>query len=257
MKIATFNANSIRVRQEIVLEWMAATDADVLAIQETKCEDAKFPEAEIRDAGYELIFDGQQKYNGVAFLSKMAPTNVRKGFGDPAWPDDKRILAATFGNVRVINTYVPNGTKVGSEKWDYKLRWFERFREYLAMEMRANEHVLWLGDINVAPEPEDVFDHEKMLGGICHHPDEFSRLAAIKELGLTDVFRTFHPEPGHFTYWEFVIPRAFERNLGWRIDHLYATPALAALATACEIDRVPRSWERPSDHTFVYGEFSL
>jgi len=255
MTIATFNANSIRVRMPIILDWLAEHEPDVLAIQETKCEDDKFPLSDIEDAGYHAAFTGQKSYNGVAILSREPAQQVRFGFDDPMWPDDKRVMCASVGGVRIINTYVPNGNKVGNEKWAYKMGWLERFRGLLAVELQTHADVVWVGDINIAPKPEDVYDSPKLLGGVGHHPDEFTRLDAITALGMEDLFRKFTPGGGYFTYWDFFIPRAVERGLGWRIDHIYANPTMAARATRCEIDLEPRKLERPSDHTFVVVEF--
>lgn len=256
MKIATFNANSIRVRLSIVVDWLLENDVDVLAIQETKCEDAKFPVEEIEDAGYQAIFDGQKSYNGVAILSRYPITDVQKGFPDPLMPDDKRILAATVNGYRIINTYVPNGNTVGSEKFAYKLKWLESFVPYLKSEIARNGDVLWMGDINIALHPEDVYDSVKVSGGVGHHPDEFSRLQSLIDLGLTDLFRKYESGGGHYTFWEFMIPRAVERGIGWRIDHIYATPGLSERCQSCLIDKGPRLLERPSDHTFVLAEFA-
>ncbi len=256
MRLATFNANSIRVRLDVILEWMAVHEADVLAVQETKVDDDNFPREAIEESGFHVVFHGQKTHYGVALISRIPPADVRMGMNDPAWPDDKRIIAATYDGVRVVNTYVPNGTKVGSDKFDYKLRWFEKFKEELAAEMRRYPNLVWLGDINVAPTAKDVFDSPKVFGGVGHHPDEMARLAGIVELGLTDCFRKFDDSDGQFTYWEFFVPRAFERNLGWRIDHIYATPAMSEKCVACVVDRGPRGEERPSDHTFVYADFT-
>lgn len=257
MKVATFNANSIRIRLEIILEWLTENDIDVLAIQETKCEDALFPEDAIQDAGYHAAFHGQKSYNGVATLSREPIRNVQMGFGDPTMPEDCRILVADVGPLRILNTYVPNGTKVGSEKWDYKMKWLEAFRGFAAKQFQANPNTVWLGDINVARHPEDVYDSKKVLNGVGHHPDEFKRLDAILEIGLVDLFRKFTAEGGHFTYWEFVVPNSVARNVGWRIDHIYTLPGLADKCTSCTIDKGPRLLERPSDHTFVVAEFDL
>lgn len=256
MTIATFNANSIRVRMPIILDWLAEHEPDVLAIQETKCEDDKFPLSDIEDAGYHAAFAGQKSYNGVAILSREPAQQVRFGFDDPMWPDDKRVMCASVGGVRIINTYVPNGNKVGNEKWTYKMGWLERFRGLLAVELQTHADVVWVGDINIAPKPEDVYDSPRQLGGVGHHPDEFIRLDAITALGMEDLFRKFTPGGGHFTYWDFFIPRAVDRGLGWRIDHIYGNPTMAARATRCEIDLEPRKLERPSDHTFVVVEFA-
>jgi len=257
MRVATFNANSIRVRLDAILDWLAEYDPDVLAVQETKVDDRQFPHTAFEEAGYHVAFHGQKTYNGVALISKAPLQQVRRGMMDSSWPADKRVLAATIDGVRIINTYVPNGTKVGSDKFDYKLRWFEQFRTELISELNANSKTIWLGDINVAPTEDDVFDHAKNFNGVCHHPDEMERLASIVELGLVDCFRKFTQGPGHYSYWEFFIPKAFERNLGWRIDHIYASSGLVALCQRCEIDRTPRSLERPSDHTFVYADFDV
>jgi exodeoxyribonuclease-3 len=256
MKIATYNANSIRVRLPSILEWLAEHKPDLLAIQETKVEDDKFPEEEFLAAGWQACFHGQKSYNGVAILTRGPLSDVRFGFEDPLFPDDRRIIRAKYEGIEFINTYVPNGTKVGTEKFDYKLRWLDRFRQMLQTQYAPGTPLIWLGDINIAPKPEDVFDSAKKLGGVGHHPKEFEALSAIVDTGLIDLFRKFHQGSGHYTYWEFFIPKAFERNLGWRIDHIYATPDLADRCTNCWIDREPRGWERPSDHTYVIAELS-
>ncbi len=256
MKIATFNANSIRARLEIVLDWLQTHQPDVLAIQETKVVDAEFPAAAFEAAGYQVAFHGQKSYNGVAIASKAPLEEVRFGFQDALWWDDCRILSARVNGVTVVNTYVPNGTQVGTDKFDYKLRWLERFGRMLAERHAASDPVVWLGDINIAPTDDDVFDPAKMRGSVCFHPEEQKRLAQIVEWGLTDTFRKFTSGPGHFSYWEFFIQQAFAKNLGWRIDHIYATAPLAATCTSCVIDKVPRGLEKPSDHTFVVAEFN-
>lgn len=255
MKIATFNANSIRARLDIVLEWLYEHEPDLLAIQETKVEDGSFPREAFEDAGWLVEIHGQKSYNGVAFVSREPVSQVARGFGDPTMPEDCRILAGTFRGVRVLNTYVPNGNTVGSEKFAYKLQWLTKFRDYLLANGVPGQPVLWLGDINIAPKPDDVFESPKHLGKVGHHKDEFAALAALTDLGLTDLFRKFTEGPGHYTFWEFVIRDAVKKNLGWRIDHIYATPSLAERCTGCTIDVAPRLLERPSDHTFVIAEF--
>jgi exodeoxyribonuclease-3 len=257
MKIATFNAAGVRARLDRVVEWLAANEPDVLAIQETKVEDAKFPRGPFEELGYELSYHGQKSWNGVAVVSRLPISNARFGFGDELMPSDARILACEIGGVTVINTYVPNGSAVGSEKFAYKLRWLERFRLYLNQNFRPDEPLVWLGDINIAPTPDDVYDSRRMLGGVGHHPDEFARLAQIVEFGLTDLFRLHTSGPGHFTYWDFVIPRSVDRNLGWRIDHIYATEPMARHCTGVTIDLPARKMEKPSDHTFVTATFDL
>jgi len=255
MKIATFNANSIRVREGIVLDWLAENEPDVLVIQEIKCETDLFPRESFEEAGYQTLVDGQKAYNGVAILYRGACEDVVLGFGDPTMPDDKRILSATINGIRIINTYVPNGTKLGSDRFAYKLAWLERFKLFIDQEQKRHSNLIWLGDINVAPTDNDVYEPEKKQNVLIRTPEEISRLHAIIDPKLTDCFRKFTEGPGHYTYWEFTIPNGFKRNLGWRIDHIYASPSMAEKCTSCVVDRVPRSLERPSDHTFVIAEF--
>lgn len=257
MRVATFNVNSVRIRLEVVLDWLAKYDPDVLVLQEIKADNDAFPRAAFLDAGWELTVHGQKRSNGVAMISKKPVEDVTSGMLNDAWPEDCRIQTAVFDGVRVINTYCPNGTAVGSEKFDYKLRWFKRFREVCEELLRPEEPAIWLGDINIAPTERDVFEAQRHLGRVGHHPDEFAVLDEVIEWGWTDVFRQLHPEGGHYSFWEFVIPKAFERNLGWRIDHIYASPALADKCTGCEIHKVLRAGERPSDHVPVMADFKV
>jgi exodeoxyribonuclease-3 len=255
MRIATFNAASVRARLPLVLEWLAVNEPDVLAIQETKVEDDKFPVSDFEDLGYHVALHGQKSWNGVATVSRSPATNVRKGFLDELYPTDARILACTIDGIEIVNTYVPNGSMVGSDKFDYKLRWLDRFRKYLDEHFAPSTPLVWLGDVNVAPETKDVFDSPKFFGGVGHHPDEMSRLKKILEFGLTDVFRKFNDGQGQYTLWDFTIPNGVKRNMGWRIDHIYATAGLFEKCVSCRIDVEARSFERPSDHTFVIADF--
>lgn len=241
----------------LILDWLAVNEPDVLAIQETKVEDSKFPVSEFEDLGYHASLHGQKSWNGVATLTRSPATAECRGFMDDLFPNDARILTCQVDGIRIVNTYVPNGSAVGTDKFEYKLKWLERFRRFLDENFRPSEPLIWLGDINIAPKPDDVYDSKRFLGGVGHHPDEFSRLGKIVDFGLVDLFRQFEPGPGHFTYWDFVIPNSFKRNLGWRIDHIYATEPLAARTTACTIDREARIAERPSDHTFVVAELDV
>lgn len=257
MKIATYNVNSIRQRLPIVLDWLAENEPDVLAIQETKVDDPKFPLEELEAEGWNVVFHGQKGFNGVATISREPSETNRLGFEDPVMPEDARLLTSQIGALTIINTYVPNGTAIGTDKFDYKLRWLARFRQMIAERYRPTDLVAWLGDINIAPTPDDVYDSRSKYGKVGHHPDEFRALEAIRAWGWEDCFRKFTPGPGHYTYWDYYIIPAFERNQGWRIDHIYASPALAGLCTACEIDRGPRGLVKPSDHTPVWAEFSV
>jgi len=257
MKIATFNAASVRARLPVLQAWMAEIEPDVLAIQETKVEDDKFPRAEFEELGYHIALHGQKAWNGVAILSKVPIGPVQTGFADELFPTDCRIIACEISGIHIVNTYVPNGNTVGSDKFVYKLAWLDRFRTYLDQNYRPHEPLIWLGDINIAPRPQDVYDSKRMLGSVGHHPDEFSRLDKIVDFGLTDLFRKFEPGAGHYTFWDFQIPRSVERNLGWRIDHIYATDPVSKLCRSCTVDMDPRKWLRPSDHTFVVAEFDI
>lgn len=257
MKIATFNANSIRARIDAVIDWLATNEPDVLAVQETKVEDAKFPVEEFEGAGWQVAFHGQKSYNGVALVSRYPIVGVSKGLGDLTWAEDCRLIVGEVQGIPILNTYVPNGSAVGSEKFEYKLRWLDRLGEFVAKRFPPDAPAVWLGDINIAPSPDDVFEPKKHERKVGFHPDELAALEVLKSWGWVDVFRKFHEGPGHYTFWEFVIPKAFERNLGWRIDHIYATPQLAEKCVSCVIDREPRGRERPSDHTFVVAEFDV
>jgi len=241
----------------LILEWLAVNEPDALAIQETKVEDGKFPLSDFEDLGYHAALHGQKSWNGVATLSRHAITNVRIGFGDDLFPNDARILACETGGLKILNTYVPNGTEVGTEKWDYKLRWLDRFALFLRQNYRPDEPFVWLGDINIAPKPEDVYNPKRFFGGVGHHPEEFKRLDKIVEFGLTDVFRKFHEGPGYYSYFDFVIVTSVEKNFGWRIDHIYATQSLADRCTSCTIDLEARKQTKPSDHTFVVADFDM
>jgi exodeoxyribonuclease III len=249
------NAAGIRPRMPLILDWLAVNEPDVLAIQETKVEDSKFPLEDFEELGYHAAIHGQKSWNGVATLSRHAIQNVSLGFGDELFPTDCRILTCQTNGFKIVNTYVPNGTAVGTDKWDYKLQWLDRFSKFLRDNFRPDEQLVWLGDVNIAPKAEDVYNHSRFFGGVGHHPEEFRRLDAILEFGLVDVFRQHHQGPGYYTYFDFVIPKAPERNLGWRIDHIYATVPLAERCTACVIDKEARVQEKPSDHTFLVADF--
>lgn len=255
MKIATFNVNSVRQRLPILIEWLCEHEPDALAIQETKVEDGKFPAGNFEDIGYCVAINGQKSTNGVAILSRQPLRNVRKGFEDAFYPEDARIITGELDGVVIVNTYVPNGTAVGTEKFEYKLSWLARFRQMLSERYRPSDPIIWLGDINIAPKPEDVYNSRRFYGGVGHHPLEFKALDSIVDFGLTDVFRKFTQGPGHYTYWDYFIVTSVEKNFGWRIDHIYATEPLASVCQRCVIDKAPRTMEKPSDHTPVWAEF--
>jgi exodeoxyribonuclease III len=257
-KIATFNTNSVRSRIDIITGWLKKESPDVLCLQETKVQDADFPIAAFEQAGYNSVYFGQKSYNGVAILSPREMTDARTGLSDGEEnPEQARLIAATAGGVRVVNTYVPQGFEIGSEKFQYKLSWFARLKKYFDRNHRPGELLIWTGDFNVAPEPMDVHDPEGLEGHVGVHPDDRAALADVKAWGFIDVFRKHVPDPQQFTFWDYRLRGALEKNAGWRIDHIWATPPLAEKSTAAWIDIGPRRLEKPSDHTFLVAEFEL
>ncbi len=255
MKIATWNVNSLNVRLPHVLEWLASAEPDVLVLQEIKQVTEAFSEEAFKEAGYQAIASGQKTYNGVAVISRKPAVDYVTdfpGFDDP----QRRILASTIDGVRIINLYVPNGHSVGSEKYEYKLGWLAALRSFLEDELKTHGKLVVLGDFNIAPENRDVYDAEKWGDDILCSPAEREALAKVTSLGLTDVFRNFEQPAKTFSWWDYRAA-GFRRNAGLRIDLILASDAMAATCQASYIDREPRTWERPSDHTPVIAEFSL
>ncbi len=260
MKIATWNVNSIRTRLSQVVDWLRQNSVDVLCLQETKVVDADFPRAAFEQLGYHPYFSGQKAYNGVAILSCLPLEAVSTGFtpilGD-SWvelDEQKRVLTGVVDSIRIVNVYVPNGSSVGSEKYEYKLRWLKVLREYLRSLLEQQPGALCIcGDFNIALESRDIHDPAALEGHIMASDLERQALREILELGFADAFRKFTLPGGHFSWWDYRAG-AFRRNLGWRIDHHYLTPDLYKRATSCTIDVTPRSLPQPSDHTPVIVE---
>lgn len=253
-KIATWNVNSLKVRLPQVLDWLAAESPDVLALQETKLQDADFPADAIRAAGYEVVYAGQKTYNGVAVLSRMPARAVvtdLAGLDDP----QRRVLGVTIGEVRVLDLYVPNGQAVGSDKYAYKLGWLAQLAVHLEAERAAHAQLVVLGDFNIAPEDRDVHDPEAWRDQILCSGPERAAFRGLLDAGLSDAFRLFEQPPKTFSWWDYR-GGGFRRNLGLRIDHILLSPALAARCTGCRIDTGPRRLERPSDHAPVLAEFA-
>jgi exodeoxyribonuclease-3 len=255
MKVASYNANSVRARLPLVLRWLKEHSPDVLCLQETKVQDHDFPEDAFTSAGYRVIYRGEKSYNGVAIASRHPLEAVLYGFDGEGSDEGARLIAASVRGVPVVNTYVPQGYDPASEKFQYKLRWLERLLRFFQERFRRDRPLLWAGDFNVAPEPADVFDPVALSGQIGFHPEEHRALARLREWGFIDVFRMHHAEGGHYTFWDYRVRDAVQNKLGWRVDHIWATPALAGRCTGALIDVIPRLWERPSDHTFVVAEF--
>ncbi len=253
MKIASWNVNSLRVRLPQVLEWLYDTSVDVLALQETKTQDEDFPVEEIQEAGYHAIYSGQKTYNGVAILAKTQPKNPVtdiKNLDDP----QRRILAATVDDVRVINLYVVNGSEVGSEKYSYKLDWLSKVTSHIQQELKQHKKVIVLGDFNIAPDDRDVYDPTRWKDKILCSKEERSALEKMLSLGLDDTFRQFEQKEEQYSWWDYR-GGGFRRNHGLRIDLILASKALSQKCLASTIDVTPRAWERPSDHTPVIAEF--
>lgn len=259
-KIATFNANSIRVRLPQILEWMVREEADVLCVQETKVQDKDFPVAPIEEAGLHVVFRGQKSHAGVAILSREPAENVVAGFdeADDGPADEPRLLRATYGDVHVVNTYVPQGRSPDSEQFAYKLAWFERLRALFERHYLPDDLLVWVGDFNVATEDIDVHDPDRLRGHVDFHPEAQAALDEVRAWGFVDVFRQHHPdEPEQFTYWDYRARNPIERGVGWRVDHIWATEPLAEASSAAWIDVEARRAERPSDHTFLVAEFEM
>ncbi len=253
--VATWNVNSLRVRLPHLTDWLGANPIDVIALQETKLPDADFPAADLQALGWHTAFSGQRTYNGVAILSRMPAADVVAGM--PGFDDEqRRVLAASIGGVRVIDVYVPNGQTVGSDKFEYKLRWFAALREYVAAELARHPHVVVLGDYNVAPEDRDVHDPKAWEGSVHVSPAERAALQALQGMGLSDCFRLFDQSEKTYSWWDYRM-MAFRRNAGLRIDLILASAALAQKCGACHIDKAPRKLERPSDHAPVVASFDI
>ena len=256
LRIASFNANSIRSRLDIILEWMGRQECDALCVQETKARDEDFPASAIEEAGYYPVFWGQKSYNGVAIICRDQPSNVSRGLGRDDYDSEARIIRADVNGITVVNTYVPQGVAPDSPKFAYKLDWIRGMRDYFDKSFAPEDPIVWTGDFNVAVEPIDVYDPEGLFGSVCYHPDEHKALAFAKEWGFVDVFRKHHPgEGGLYTFWDYRVPNAFERRIGWLIDHIWATSALAERSVDSWIDTGPRQAEKPSDHTFLIADF--
>ncbi|MGH8001270.1 MAG: exodeoxyribonuclease III [Brasilonema sp.] len=262
MKVATWNVNSIRIRQQQVVDWLLNNPVDVLCLQETKVIDRDFPKIPFEALGYHLYFSGQKAYNGVAIFSRIPMEDVSIGFAaviDASVAEDfdlqKRVITGVIGDVRIINLYVPNGSAVASEKYIYKLSWLKVLREYLqALRENESEELCVCGDFNIALEDKDIYNPQGKENHIMSSPLERKALQEVLEIGLKDAFRKFTSEGGYFSWWDYRTA-GFQRNQGWRIDHHYLTSNLYQQAISCTIDIIPRKLTQPSDHAPVIVEF--
>lgn len=255
LRIATWNVNSLRVRLPHILQWLHTAQPDVFALQETKIQDADFPEATFRELGYHPVYTGQKTYNGVALMCREEPRNVIKSL--PDYDDaQKRLLCATIRNITVVNLYAPNGSEVGSEKYVYKLDWFARLRPFLHDLLVRSRYTVVVGDLNIAPEDRDVHDPAAWEGSVLVSPQERAEFSKLLTLGLKDCLRLFNTGTDCYTWWDYRAA-SFRRNLGLRIDHILASDALASLCRDCRIDKGPRQLAQPSDHAPVLADFDL
>ncbi len=252
MKLATWNVNSLKVRLPHVLDWLTANPVDVLCLQETKQQDDDFPQDQLQAAGYHSIFSGQKTYNGVAILSREPASDVLYGITDHD-DEQKRVISATFGDIRVVDVYIPNGQAVDSDKYRYKLGWLDTLRDWLKQELVHHPKLALLGDYNIAPEDRDVHDPVAWQGSVLVSGPEREKFRNLEKLGLRDSFRLFEQPEKSFSWWDYRM-MAFRRNHGLRIDHILISEPLVARCKSCVIDKDPRKLERPSDHTPVIVE---
>ncbi|MBI2438370.1 MAG: exodeoxyribonuclease III [Lentisphaerae bacterium] len=257
MKIATFNVNSIRARVSAVTDWLARNKPDVLCLQETKAPDQDFPAAALTATGYQVIFRGEKSYNGVAILSRCKPSHALFGLDDGLSADETRLVAAQFGAIQVVNTYVPQGRSIEHEMYQYKLQWFERLEKWFNRHFTPKELLVWVGDLNVAPEAIDIHNAAEQENHVCYHKDVRAAFARTLAWGFVDVFRKYHPEGGQYTFFDYRTFNAVKRNMGWRVDHILATAPLADKSLASYIDLAPRLKPQASDHTVLVAEFNV
>ncbi|HET7836561.1 exodeoxyribonuclease III [Variovorax sp. J31P179] len=258
MKLATWNVNSLTARLQHVLDWLAANPVDVLCLQELKMSDDKFPLEVLKDAGYDSAVFGQKTYNGVAILSRAPVRDVLKNIGGFA-DDHSRVISGTLdtpaGALRIVNGYFVNGQAPDSEKFVYKMKWLDGLHDWLRQELVAHPNLVLLGDFNVAPEDRDSYDPVGLAGTIHHTPQERAHFNALLQLGLADSFRLFEQPPKSYSWWDYRM-LGYQKNRGLRIDHVLVSQPLVPRVKSCVIDRVPRKWEKPSDHAPVIMELA-
>lgn len=260
MKFATWNVNSLNVRLDHVLQWLASNPVDILCLQELKQTEEKYPFSELQQAGYVSVWAGQPTYNGVAILSRTELIDMQRNlpnFEDP----QQRLIAATINSyngsqIRVVNAYCPNGQSVDSDKYEYKLAWYQALSQWLASEIKQYPNLLLLGDYNIAPADADVHDPDKWIGSILVSEPERKAFESLIALGLVDTFRLFEQEPNTFSWWDYR-RGSFRRNAGMRIDHILASEPMAKLCNSCLVDIEPRTWQKPSDHAPVIASFDI
>lgn len=256
MLIATWNVNSVRSRLPRITDFLTTQQPDVLCMQETKVADERFPVAEFEALGYQVACAGLGGYNGVATVSRLPMKVVQRGFPDePAEID--RLLVTRIGRLPVVNTYVPQGRSADAPEFRAKLEFLARLRDFFAANWTPRSRLLWVGDLNVAPEERDVHDPRRFARHPDFHPEARAALAGVMSWGFVDCFRLHNDEPGQYTFYDYRDTRSVEKQHGWRVDHVMATRPLAKRCTRAWIDLAPRLAERPSDHTPLLAEFDI
>ncbi|RLA82963.1 MAG: exodeoxyribonuclease III [Deltaproteobacteria bacterium] len=257
-KIATYNVNSIRSRLPLVIDWLKKEKPHVLCMQETKVPDDQFPREAFQGLGYRVIFKGTKGGSGVAIASLEEPQQVSFGLDGEEVLDEDRLICCMVSGIWIVNTYVPQGQSPDSPMFAYKLKWYDKLLDFFRRRFSPEDPLIWCGDLNVAPEPIDVHNPKRLMGHVCFRPEVWEKFERMKEWGLVDLFRLHHPgEPGHYTFFDYRVPKALERGLGWRVDHILATRSLAQRCKGCWIDLEPRKAPKPSDHTPLVAEFDL
>jgi len=256
VKIATWNVNSVRARLERVLSWLRKEEPEILCLQELKCRDEHFPYLPFEEIGYRCAVYGQKTYNGVAILGRTEPREIKRGMNDGTEDPEARLISASFGDVRVLSAYVPNGRVVGSDAYDYKLAWLDRLRRHLERHWSPEERLVLCGDFNVAPDDTDVAHPEMWAETVLCHEEARRALRQVVDWGLSDILRLRHPEGGVFTWWDYRL-LSFPKNDGLRLDHIFATKPLAAVSQHAWVDREERKGKKPSDHAPVLAVFNL
>jgi exodeoxyribonuclease III len=256
MKFATFNANSIRARLPILLDWLERESPDILCLQETKVQDQDFPLEPFGQCGYHAAFRGQKSYNGVAILSRSPLQDLKLDLFENG-DEQARFISGAIDGISIVNVYVPQGFQVDSDKFQYKLRWLQTLYDHISNRYDAGSPLLVAGDFNVALEDRDVYDPDGFRGGVGFHPEEQALMEKFFQWGLVDIFRKQTPDPDHYTFWDYRIPNGLKRNMGWRIDYIMGTAPLAEKSNAIWIDTHARGLKKPSDHTFLVTSLNL
>ncbi len=264
MLIATWNVNSIRTRLSQILDWINQSNPDILCLQETKVMDESFPVEPFEKLGYSVEIYGQKSYNGVAIISKIKPDNVKKGFYGckdtdqifEIFQDQKRLISADINGIKIVNAYVPNGSSLESDKFEYKINWLNSLAFFIDEQMKTGELICLMGDFNIAPSNLDIHDPQKYEGRIMASETERNALNNVLKGKLIDSFRIFEKNTGHWSWWDYR-NNAYELNKGWRIDHIYISKELSSKLKSCVIDSVPRANLRPSDHAPVMIDLNL